>query len=248
MASKLTGLGDTLVSMGTRNEALIEWRESQLLSQGELARMVRDAGERAGEPNDCTIRLVQRWEAGEVAAPRGNYARALEAISGRSVESLGFRLGRDMSRREAVGAAAFLALPVIEGKARGPLTGIWKSRYEYPSSSRGKTFTSEHTVTVLQHGARVQVRSIAGEGQVSMDLSVDGTTVTGTWNEITSADGYYRGARYSGAIQLLVEPSGHRMAGRWVGYGRSFDVNTGPWQLDLVTADVSRESVRRHGE
>jgi len=31
---------------------------------------------------------------------------------------------RDMSRREAVGAAAFLALPVIEGKARGPLTGI----------------------------------------------------------------------------------------------------------------------------
>jgi hypothetical protein len=62
------------------------------------------------------------------------------------------------------------------------------------------------------------------------------------------ADGYYRGARYSGAIQLLVEPSGHRMAGQWVGYGRSFDVNTGPWQLDLVTADVSRESVRRHGE
>ena len=168
--------------------------------------------------------------------------------AGGQSESLGFRLGRDMSRREAVGAAAFLALPVIEGKARGPLTGIWKSRYEYPSSSRGKTFASEHTVIVLQHGARVQVRSIAGEGQVSMDLSVDGTTVTGTWNEITSADGYYRGARYSGAIQLLVEPSGHRMAGQWVGYGRSFDVNTGPWQLDLVTADVSRESVRRHSE
>ena len=94
-------------------------------------------------------------------------------------------------------------------KARGPLTEIWKSRYEYPSSSRGKMFASEHTVIVLQHGARVQVRSIAGQGQVSMDLSVDGTTVTGTWNEITNADGYYRGARYSGAIQLLVEPSGH---------------------------------------
>ena len=238
----------TLVSMGTRNVALIEWRESQLLSQGELARMVREAGERAGEPNDCTTRLVQRWEAGEVTAPRGNYARALEAISGQPVENLGFRLGRDMTRRQAVGVAAVLALPVNEGKARGPLTGIWKSRYEYPSSSRGKTFTSEHTVILLQHGARVQVRSITGEGQVSMDLSVDGTTVTGTWNEITSADGYYRGARYSGAIQLLVEPSGHRMAGQWVGYGRSFDVNTGPWQLDLVTVDVSRESVRRHSE
>jgi len=66
-----------------------------------------------------------------------------------------------------------------------------------------------------------------------MDLSVDGTTVTGTWNEITSADGYYRGARYSGAIQLLVEPSGHRMAGQWVGYGRSFDVNTGPCAAGL---------------
>jgi hypothetical protein len=232
--------------MGKRNEALIMWRESQLLSQGELARLVRDAGERAGEPNDCTTRLVQRWEAGEVTAPRGNYARALEAISGQPVESLGFSLGRDMTRRQAIGGAAILALPVAEGKTRGPLTGIWRSRYEYPSSSRGKTFTSEHTVVVLQHGARVSVRSIAGEGQVSMDLSTEGNTVTGTWNEVTSAEGYYRGARYSGAIQMLIDPSGHRMAGKWAGFGRSNEVNTGPWQLDLVTADVSRESIREH--
>ena len=65
--------------------------------------MVREAGERAGEPNDCTTRLVQRWEAGEVTAPRGNYARALEAISGQPVENLGFRLGRDMTRRAGSG-------------------------------------------------------------------------------------------------------------------------------------------------
>ena len=73
------------------NETLRAVRQSLLLSQGEFALAIRAAGQRAGEPNDCTKRLVQRWEAGYVTGiPRGNYARALEAVTGQPIEYLGF--------------------------------------------------------------------------------------------------------------------------------------------------------------
>ena len=234
------------------NAALRAVRESMRMSQEELARAVRNAGDQLGEPNGCDKRTVQRWEAGLVSAPRGNYARALEYVTGQPITNLGFD-GSDeqsgMSRRQAIGiAAAATVIPISEAKAKGPLTGIWRSRYEYPSSSRGKTFSSSHHVLVIQHGARVQVRSLQGSGAglVRMDLSVDGSVATGTWSEDTSETGYYRGARYSGAIQLMIDPSGHRMSGQWVGYGRSFDINTGPWTLDLVSADTSKAVVEQY--
>jgi len=75
---------------------------------------------------------------------------------------------------------------------------------------------------------------------------VEANVATGTWTEDTDQGGYYNGARYSGAIQLLIEPSGHRMSGSWVGYGRSFDVNTGPWQLDLVSSDTGKQAMERY--
>src|SRR5947209_9092886 len=103
----VTGL--TLVAMGepaTRqpNATLRAVRRVLLMSQGEFALAIRGAGERAGEPNDCSKRLVQRWEAGYVTGvPRGTYARALEAVTGQPIENLGF--GDDATRREALGMA-----------------------------------------------------------------------------------------------------------------------------------------------
>ena len=62
-----------------------------------------------------------------------------------------------------------------------------------------------------------------------MDLTANGQVLTGTWTEETNPAGYYHGAVYHGAIQLLLEPTGRRMTGKWVGFGRDFDLNTGPW-------------------
>jgi hypothetical protein len=69
--------------------------------------------------------------------------------------------------------------------------------------------------------------------------------VTGTWTEQTQVDGYYKGAVYHGAIQVLLEPTGHRMSGKWVGFGRELEVNDGPWSLTLVDEQVSAEAVER---
>lgn len=240
------------------NEVLRAVRQGLLMSQGEFALAIRAAGQRAGEPNDCNKRLVQRWEAGHVTGlPRGNYARALEAVTGQPIENLGFK-GAAPGRRQVLGAAgvtaasaaaAAWAMPESRAKgARGPLTGIWRSRYEYPSSSRAATFASSHYVMVIQHGDRLQVRSLPGtaQGRVMMDLTASGAVLTGTWTEETDQGGYYRGSTYHGAIQLTAGPSGTRLTGKWVGFGKDGEVNTGPWSLDLVSADTSRAAMENY--
>ena len=125
-----------------------------------------------------------------------------------------------------------------------PLNGIWLSRYEYESSGRGATFTSYHYVMVIQQGARLQVRSLpnTATGRLLMDLTVNGATITGTWTEETNPGGYYQGAVYHGAIQMLLEPTGRKMNGKWAGFGRDYEVNTGPWSLEFVTHDTTPEA------
>jgi hypothetical protein len=82
-------------------------------------------------------------------------------------------------------------------------------------------------------------------GGVIMDLTQNGAVVTGTWSERTNPKGYYQGSVYHGAIQFLADPTGHRLRGQWVGYGRDFDLNTGPWTLELVSSDTSAEAMDR---
>ena len=102
-------------------------------------------------------------------------------------------------------------------------------------------------MVVIQHGARAQVRSVpASKSKVMMDLTVNGQVVTGTWTEQTSPDGYYQGSVYHGAIQLLLDPTGRRMTGKWVGFGRDFDLNTGPWTLELVSSDTGKDAMGRY--
>jgi hypothetical protein len=79
-----------------------------------------------------------------------------------------------------------------------------------------------------------------------MDLTANGQVLTGTWTEETNPSGYYQGAVYHGATQLLLEPTGRKMTGKWVGFGRDFDLNTGPWTLELVTSGVTDETVHEY--
>ena len=99
-------------------------------------------------------------------------------------------------------AVSVAVWPTVSG------SGVWLSRYEYFSSGRDDAFVGQHYVVVLQHGDRLTLRSLPNSAgsQLTMDLTVDGNVMTGTWVEQTAPKGYYRGARYHGAIQLLAEP------------------------------------------
>ncbi|MEV0730619.1 XRE family transcriptional regulator [Polymorphospora sp. NPDC050346] len=231
-----------------------------LMSQDDFARALRKAGDRAGVPNDANKRLVQRWEAGVITAPRPAYARALEAVTGLPIGSLGFTVqvpnsgvsddgqgGHDVEVAESPTPVPNGG-PAPRNAPAGNYSGVWLSRYQYFSSGRADTFTGLHYVVLLQHGDRLTVRSLPGasDSPLTMDLTVDGNVITGTWVEQTARDGYYRGARYHGAIQLLAEPTGRRLAGKWVGFGKEMDVNTGPWELVFQDASTNKATLAKY--
>jgi hypothetical protein len=233
-----------------------------LMSQDDFARALRVAGERAGVPNDANKRLVQRWESGATVAPRPVYARALEAVTGLPIESLGFTApyarisGEGASGDSASGDDIPITTTTIEplrgttprGSVRDNYSGVWISRYEYYSSGRDTMYVGQHHVVLLQHGDRLTVRSLpeSASSALTMDLTVDGSVVTGTWVEQTAEGGYYRGARYHGAVQMLAEPTGRRMVGQWVGFGKEMEVNTGPWELAFRDASTNRATLARY--
>ena len=245
--------------MTTPNGTLRAVRMGMLMSQDDFARALRVAGERAGRPNDASKRLVQRWEAGVIAAPRPVYARALEAVTGLPITALGFTAVVPQARVTSNGHGGHDVEPVSIGPAptprrtpasrpQGNYSGVWLSRYEYFSSGRDDAFVGQHYVVVLQHGDRLSLRSLPNSAgsQLTMDLTVDGNVMTGTWVEQTAPKGYYRGARYHGAIQLLGEPTGRRMAGKWVGFGKEMDVNTGPWELVFQDGSTNKATLDRY--
>ncbi|WP_151475410.1 helix-turn-helix domain-containing protein [Streptomyces albicerus] len=249
--------------MSTPNSALRAVRMGLLMSQDDFARAIREAGTRAGQPNDANKRLVQRWEAGTTAAPRPVYARALEAVTGLPIESLGFAPvpmarvsddghgGHDLVD-SPTGVPVANGTPTPQTAPRGNYSGVWLSRYEFVSSGRdNEVFVGLHHVVLLQHGNRLTGRSLPNasvnpDSPLTLDLQIEGNVVTGTWTEQTATEGYYRGARYFGAIQMIVEPTGRRMAGKWAGFGKDHDVNTGPWELRFLDADTGKATLDRY--
>jgi DNA-binding transcriptional regulator YiaG len=118
--------GASVAGITEANAALKAVRQGLHMSQDELARAIRHAGQRSGEPNGCTKRIVQRWEAGITTRPRGTYARALEHVTGLPIGNLGFadaQYGAD--RAAAMTTGIWLE---DDPKPAGPLTGIWLSR------------------------------------------------------------------------------------------------------------------------
>lgn len=227
------------------NTTLRSVREAMLLSQEEFAERIRAAGDQLREPNDCTTRTVQRWEAGNTSYPRRTMLRALEHVTGERIQDLGFdyvpRVGKLSDHTETDVPEPPRPVDDVRTVApirfNGTLTGIWESRSEYRSGSRDETYVDLAYLVVIHHADTITARSIAGSGtdgsKTSMTLAVRGAVVTGTWEQVTGEDSYYRGQTFHGAIQMHVDPAGGRMKGTWVGIGRDFDANTGPWELIL---------------
>ena len=220
------------------------------LTQEEFAHEIRRAGDALGEPNDCTGKTVRRWEAGAISYPRRNYVRALEKVTGYAIEQLGFDHTPSVgSLSDAMAAHAHDAPARLHPDARvtaparltpimPSLTGIWESRCTYESSSRGVTVVDRAYLVLVHAGDEITARSVVGStsdgGTILLRLAVRGRVVTGTWEQTTGAESYYRGQQFHGALQLQLDAAGGFMSGAWVGFGREFDINTGPWTLRRV--------------
>jgi hypothetical protein len=128
------------------------------------------------------------------------------------------------------------------------LAGIWRSTYAYTSSGRGGEFTGEHYVVIRHSGGDLAGQSLPTKqgSELDLRLSLERSVATGTWTERTAPSGYYHGAAYHGTIQLVVDPMGRGMAGKWLGFSKDFKVNSGPWTLTRVEDSISKRAQQRY--
>src|SRR5215831_11413592 len=105
------------------NHALMTARARAGLSQGALARRIRETGHRLGYPNECTRGNVSRWEA-HGTQPQAHYLVILESVLGQPAKALGFH---DIDTGE-------LPAGTLLGSVSFPatvLTGSWVTSYQF---------------------------------------------------------------------------------------------------------------------
>ncbi len=204
-------------AMTDRLTELIGWLDG--MSFGELADKVREVTAHMGDP------VTRRSLFGKLAAALS--LAAAEPVLG-SVPTAGEEM------------------PL--GRPGDPSGGVWLSRYRFYSDGRSAELTGEHYVVLRRSGNRLSGKSlptISGSA-LELDLSVGGPVVTGTWTERTALGGYYEGATYNGALQMIANPTGRSMVGMWVGYSKEFRINNGPWELAWVDrASAARQYHRK---
>jgi hypothetical protein len=126
------------------------------------------------------------------------------------------------------------------------LSGIWQSRYVYPSTGRDGDFAGDHYVVLRQRQNRLVGQSLPHStgSQLRLELILEPPVATGSWRETTSPAGYYRGATYHGTLQMIIDPSGRSMHGMWLGFSRDFKVNSGQWELTLEDSSTAKPTQR----
>lgn len=205
--------------------------------------------------------------------PSGDGALNLDGLTRRlehmSTEDLGeviaawaTQMDSDVTRRSLLKLSAGLALaaadPLFElsepataapSASTGPdHSGVWLSRYVYPSSGRGDDFVGQHYVVLRQRGTVVTGQSLPHTtgSRLELDLEAKGQIVQGNWTEHTSPTGYYRGKTYHGTIQMAVDNAGRAMSGQWLGFGKDFVINSGSWDLTWVDSATSARATRQY--
>ena len=118
--------------------------------------------------------------------------------------------------------------------------GVWKSHYRFPSSSREKEFEIDYYVRAHRVDGHIVFATVPGTSSsyVVVRLYFDELVGTGSWQEETDPEGYYKGAVYHGAIQVVASEDHKHLKGQWVGFGKNMQVNTGPWEFTYVGEDL----------
>lgn len=117
-------------------------------------------------------------------------------------------------------------------------SGLWQCTYWYPSNAHEGDDPSEYRMRAYQTGDTIVFESLPNqeESYMLVRLHIDDDIATGNWHETTSPTGAFKGAIYSGAGQLMVDPRTHRMEGQWAGAGydhelKKMRIYSGAWEI-----------------
>lgn len=208
-------------------------------------------GDLSGLPNGfpALVDRLEELDVHDIARVSATWAQQLDPNIGRR---LLLKVSAGLALAAASTAIAEAATDDTEDFAASSsprnLSGIWHSQYVYFSSGRKREFQGEHYVVLRHEGSRLLGESLPHsiDSKLRLDMALEGSVVTGVWTERTSPTGYYKGTTYHGAIQLLADPMGRSMRGKWLGFGRDFKINTGDWELTFVVGSLSRRTLREY--
>lgn len=120
-------------------------------------------------------------------------------------------------------------------------SGIWRSHYRYTSTSRNADFGAEHLVRFHQYDKQLIIESVPekiNKSYLMLHLTLTEGIATGSWQEETDPNGYYRGKVYYGAIQVVISSDKRSMDGKWLGFGKDMEVEVGPWGFTYIGEDM----------
>lgn len=128
--------------------------------------------------------------------------------------------------------------------ANTDFSGIWLSSYSFHNDARNFDGRSEHYVRIFKNGDDLVVESVPGlnAAYVILRLHVAGNLATGSWQEETAPEGYFKGAIYSGALQLLIADDKKSMKGKWVAFTSSGGVKSNDWELTYIDEKLPEDT------
>lgn len=225
--------------------------ESAGLDVAQLVASSGADGAVADDAEELAVRLEQA-DMGEIARLATEWSRRLGSPEERRALLLRLSAGLSLAvaSPELTGQASFESVTNTRPVPSADFEGIWHSRYVYRSARAEEDLVDEHYLVARQSANKLIAQSLPHStgSRVRIELALDPPVATGSWTETTAPDGYYRGATYHGALQLVIDPSRRRMSGRWLGFGRNFTVNTGEWTLTWEEGSTAKSVQRRYHE
>lgn len=121
------------------------------------------------------------------------------------------------------------------------VSGQWRCVYWFPSNKFVGDEPSEYTMKAYEDGDVVVFESLPNEERSYMfvRLTIQDNIATGNWFETTSPTGEFKGAQYSGAGQLVLDPKTRFLEGKWAGAGydrklKRMRIYSGNWEISPI--------------
>lgn len=122
------------------------------------------------------------------------------------------------------------------------LDGIWKSSYKHYDNSRKEYLWSDFYVRLHEKNSTLIAETLpaANINYLLMKLRLDGGLATGSWQFETVHNGE-QGTLYTGALQLLLDPTHQSFEGRWVALDNRKSINDGPCKMTYIGSELPKD-------
>lgn len=156
------------------------------------------------------------------------------AANGERMSGIWHGAGRDGTLRSDVWE--LVRIETVQYASKRP--SRWLLKHWYPSADDSIEEFDEHVMTAHWSKDTVVLESKAKEGKSYMlaRLLIQGDIARGGWRESALPDGEFKGAEYTGAGELVVDPDTLHMEGMWAGAGydhtlKKTRIYTGKWEV-----------------